>query len=189
MQAVDRTIRKIFDAAAGPVSVRAAAYARRRRDAVLAAHGASAFRVTVDGRSGAAEETVSAEGGIIRYDFDYVAKAARFALAALRRAAPVRRGTYRADHKVLVAGRESAVVPDRLPFGTVITLVNALPYARKIERGLSKKAPDGVYEVVARQVRSRFGATVAVGFTWIQLAGGRSRAGRYPALKLKARAA
>jgi hypothetical protein len=35
--------------------------------------------------------------------------------------------------------------------------VNVQPYARKMERGLSSQAPDGVYEVVAAMARRRFG--------------------------------
>ena len=44
--------------------------------------------------------------------------------------------------------------------------VNVQPYARKIERGLSSQAPDGVYEVVATMASRRFGNFADIRFSY-----------------------
>lgn len=51
-------------------------------------------------------------------------------------------------------------------------VLNSAPYARKIERGLSKQAPDGVYEGVAALAKRRFGNVAYVGFTYRSFPGG-----------------
>jgi hypothetical protein len=51
--------------------------------------------------------------------------------------------------------------------------VNTQPYARKIEKGLSPAAPDGVYEVVAALAKRRFGNIASIKFSYrAPLAGG-----------------
>jgi hypothetical protein len=47
-----------------------------------------------------------------------------------------------------------------------IVFVNVTPYARKIEKGLSDQAPDGVYEAVAALAARRFGNIVKVRFSF-----------------------
>jgi hypothetical protein len=42
--------------------------------------------------------------------------------------------------------------------------VNTQPYARKIERGHSKQAPNGVYETVAHLAARRFGNMARIRF-------------------------
>jgi hypothetical protein len=51
-------------------------------------------------------------------------------------------------------------------------VLNAQPYARKIERGLSPQAPDGVYEGVATMAKRRYGNVAYVGFGWRSFPGG-----------------
>lgn len=51
-------------------------------------------------------------------------------------------------------------------------VVNATPYARKIERGLSPQAPDGVYEGVAILTKRRYGNVAYVGFGYRSLPAG-----------------
>ncbi len=51
-------------------------------------------------------------------------------------------------------------------------VVNATPYARKIERGLSPQAPDGVYEGVAVLAKRRYGNVAYVGFGYRSLPAG-----------------
>jgi hypothetical protein len=69
--------------------------------------------------------------------------------------------------------------------------VNVQPYARKIERGESPSAPEGVYEAVATLARQRFGNVARIRFeyrvpvgggtaleAWAGRTGQRRRAGR-----------
>ena len=51
-------------------------------------------------------------------------------------------------------------------------MLNAQPYARKIERGQSDQAPDGVYEGVATLAKRRFGNVAFVGFGYRSFPGG-----------------
>ncbi|WP_132254734.1 hypothetical protein [Methylobacterium segetis] len=51
-------------------------------------------------------------------------------------------------------------------------VLNAQPYARKIERGQSAQAPAGVYEGVATLAKRRFGNVAYVGFGYRSFPGG-----------------
>jgi hypothetical protein len=51
-------------------------------------------------------------------------------------------------------------------------VLNATPYARKIERGLSSQAPEGVYQGVATLAKRRFGNIAYVGFGYRSFPGG-----------------
>lgn len=51
-------------------------------------------------------------------------------------------------------------------------VLNSQPYARKVERGLSKQAPDGVYLAVAALAKRRFGNVAYVGFGYRSFPGG-----------------
>lgn len=91
-------------------------------------------------------------------------------LERLAEAGPVRSGTYADSHRLLVNG-EDQDPPVSVGLRDVVTLVNVQPYARRIERGLSDQAPDGVYEVVFVEARRRFGALANISFRYQQLAG------------------
>jgi hypothetical protein len=49
--------------------------------------------------------------------------------------------------------------------------VSVAPYARRIERGWSRQAPDGVYQAVAALARRRFGSLAMVQFTYRGVSG------------------
>ncbi|MCC0809191.1 hypothetical protein FPV16_23840 [Methylobacterium sp. W2] len=51
-------------------------------------------------------------------------------------------------------------------------VLNEQPYTRKIEKGLSPQAPDGVYEAVATLAKRRFGNIAYVGFSFRSFPGG-----------------
>ena len=79
---------------------------------------------------------------------------------------------YREAHIVLVDGEEILYpyVVER-PW-TEIIFVNAAPYARKIERGLSRQRPNGVYEaLVYPEVVKRYGDLYDVSFTYTRVEG------------------
>ncbi len=83
---------------------------------------------------------------------------------------PVRTGTYARSH---------AWFADNVPMDPLApvwaesySVLSTEPYARKIERGLSPMAPDGVYEAVATLARQRFGNVAAIKFEYKGFPGG-----------------
>lgn len=124
---------------------------------------------------------------------------------------PARGGHYRDDHWLYVNGvRRDAAEGGAVAIGPGDTIVifNARPYARKIEGGarerfrgrmtnrrpgLSVQAPNGIYEITARDLQRRFGNVATIRFAYRGLVGapppaGRARQDRYPALEITARA-
>lgn len=61
---------------------------------------------------------------------------------------------------------------DNIPPAEQYIVLNTTPYARKIERGLSQQAPDGVYQGVSAEAVRRFGNIAYVGFTYRSIPGG-----------------
>mgnify|MGYP003385971723 CR=1 FL=1 len=131
------------------------------------------FQTIVDGREGNREEAVKL-GGQIVYLFDIGTPTLNQAVDAtyqlLLELSPVRTGKYRQAHLFLVngierdAGQEGAPVvfkPD-----DVVSFTNLLPYARRIDRGWSEQAPNGVYESAYTTIRRQFGGTLNVRFAY-----------------------
>jgi len=179
----------------------------------LAAHLASRpgerpnVRRIVDGREGAAEETVRPYG-VIRYEFDSLREAALFALLELQKVSPVESGLYGRSWFLMLGGAE--VQPAALPASTrEVIVTNDQPYSRTLAVGRRadgrpfslQNLPPGYMELAAQAVRARFGNSVMVDIRFIKLAGGyvlksdyratrRDRAGQqitYPSLVLQAR--
>lgn len=65
-------------------------------------------------------------------------------------------------HPPVPKGADAATIPAPTPLiptlalGDVVYLTNSLPYANRIERGWSPKAPDGVAGLVAAELRIAF---------------------------------
>lgn len=123
-------------------------------------------RVYVDGREGAPLESVKPVGGTILAEFDLLEDSLRWIGQQLVLHSPVRTGKYANSHILFLDGEEMNP-NDPIPptFGEIVFL-NTQPYARKIERGLSDQAPDGVYEAVAALAKRRFGNIVNIRFTY-----------------------
>jgi len=147
--------------------------------------------VIVDGRRGAAIESVK-PGGVVVALFAVRAAAIDFTWEALAQLSPVDQNpktvdsiVYRDRHLLLVNGEEREPPVDVQP-DDIVTFVNLLPYARKIEKGWSKKqAPDGVYEAATAIVKARFGNIVDVRFSYGTFLGATaSRDTRYPYIQL-----
>lgn len=116
----------------------------------------------VDGARGAALEQVRPDGGRIVTEFDLIRDALAWFDQQLEMHSPVRSGEYRASRRLYADGVETSV--DRAPANvTEFTFMPTVEdYAHLIERGWSKKAPDGVYQVVAAKGRARFGRFLKV---------------------------
>jgi hypothetical protein len=116
----------------------------------------------VDGRAGAAFDTVNPDKGLIAVEFQLSDAIFDWLDRALMMASPVRTGRYQKSHRFFADGvpfdPRAGTAPDAMEY----VVLNIQPYARKIEGGkgrppLSKQAPSGVYQVVAELAKRRFG--------------------------------
>lgn len=145
----------------------------------------------VDRRKGAALETVDPDRGVIVFAFE-VATLASEMMEEIGRLlvlnSPVLTGEYQSAHRLYADGAE---VERFDPLAQVAEWVftNAVPYARKIERGQSDQAPDGVYEAVAALVGRRYGNIASIKFSYRDVIGGSrgeaAKAARYPAIVVR----
>lgn len=120
----------------------------------------------VDGNVGAPLESVNVEHGHITFEFDLRMQALRWIGEQLVVNSPFRSGRFRDSIIVVADGVE--VEPDdsgKLPPAKEYVFVSTVPYARKIERGLSSQAPEGVFEVVADLAKRRFGNIANIRYT------------------------
>lgn len=110
----------------------------------------------VDGREGAPLESVR-PGGQIFFKFNALGRVLDWIYEQLLRHSPIGPDTpphlhYIQDHELYIDGERINVVLGAIaevPPGGTAMIVDGRPYARKIERGLSTQAPDGVYELTA----------------------------------------
>jgi hypothetical protein len=94
---------------------------------------------------------------------------------------PVLTEAYAKSHTFYADGTEAD--PARPPEASEFVFLSALPYSRKIERGLSKQAPSEVYEAVTVLAQRRFGNRASISFGYRSpllsyVAGGANRAER-----------
>jgi hypothetical protein len=149
-------------------------------------------RLEVDGRPAASEDAVKPFGLIVYY-FDRMREIVSFALRELERLSPVLSGAYRKAWLTLV---DRAVVGlDNLVGARTVTIVNPLPYARKVHTGAKGfEVPAGIIEKVRQLTLKRYRRVVTVNIQFIDLDPGYKlrkppRAGQrltYPALVIEA---
>lgn len=154
--------------------IEAAAIANR-----LAMGAETGKQVTVDGKIGAPLTTVRPDG-IIAAEFNLLGDLIDWIGAQLVLASPRRSGRYAASHVMFVDGQQSALDAE-VSGAREVAFVNVQPYARKIERGLSSQAPDGVYQSVAAVAARRFGNVARVLFGYRSIAG-KAKTDRQPAI-------
>ncbi len=118
----------------------------------------------VDGAEGAPLERVRPTGTIV-FEFDLIIEAFAWIEQELMRNSPVRSGRYQRSH-MFFADEEEADPLNPPPGAERFIFVNTTAYARKIERGLSPQAPNGVYEAVATLAAKRFGNAARIRFTY-----------------------
>ena len=133
------------------------------------------FKQFVDGALGAPLSSVR-PGGIILFTFDVggaiLEEAVEATASLLAHMSPVRSGLYSRSHRVLVNGAEfskgssGGAAGLKLEQDDEVSFVNLLPYARKIEQGLSDQAPNGIYESAYTVLRSRYGNQLKMNFTY-----------------------
>lgn len=120
--------------------------------------------VFVDGRKGAPLDSVKPDGVIIGV-FDLMDDLFEWIGDMLVQNSPVLSGDYASSHLFFADGVE--VAPGgAVPPAEEYVFLNVQPYARKIERGLSPQAPDGVYQGVAAMAKRRFGNVANIKFSF-----------------------
>lgn len=163
------------------------------------------YVVAVDGRAGAALDSVKA-GGVIRFDFSVLREVVVSAEETIFRLSPwspkqkTRQNWphFRDSHLLFIDGIEAKEVPKRISPASEVIFINALPYSRRIDLGWSKtQAPDGVYGVAERELRRRWSRIARIDHTFRGISGaslipgraGNKSADRYPALVIKSKTA
>lgn len=122
--------------------------------------------VSVDGRMGAALETVNPDRGVIIAEWELLLDVLIWISEKLKEFSPVKSGKYRASHTIFADSVE-VQLGARLPNDAEeFVFINNQPYARKIERGRSSQAPDGVYQATAALARQRFGNIARISFSY-----------------------
>lgn len=128
------------------------------------------YDVWVDGRHGAPLASVKPDG-VITAEFDLATGAIAWIMQQLETHSPVLTGRYRSSHTLYADGVEVADVTNP-PLADEYTFLNIQPYARKLERGVSPQAPDGVYQAVAVLARRRWGRVLKIDFSYRTAVGG-----------------
>jgi len=158
---------------------RVAAYAKASLAELISSGAASpVYSTFVDGRGGAAEETVKLSGGSITYLFSQIAQAATFALAYAVDRSPVDSGAYKDSWFIAIDGQPWTGSLATIPPGSVVTLTNKQPYHRKIDTGgMITRLPPGIVEATRQAVQRQFrGLTVEQAF--VNIPGGYVLKGR-----------
>lgn len=168
---IDRDIAFLLSDALSPeAQSRALAdYAREQFDVVQETNTRALGRAPeheqfVDGSRGAALDRVRPDGRII-FEFELVSDVLEFIQEQLIKHSPTKTGRYSKSHVLFADDREVQFGAD-VPEAAVYAFVNAQPYARKIDRGLSRQAPAGVYLAVAALAKQRFGNIARVAFSF-----------------------
>lgn len=126
----------------------------------------------VDGRKGAILESVAANGSIVFvFELALVGEALTYIAEQLVLHSPRLTGRYSESHMLFADGVQM-VATDTLREAKEFAFVNSQPYARKIERGLSSQAPEGVFQGVAKMASRRFGNVAMVRFGYRSLPSG-----------------
>lgn len=132
--------------------------------------------VYVDGREGGSLNSVRPDGEIIA-EYELFNDVLAWIGNQLEMHSPVKSGDYRASHNVFADGR-LVDLGARIPDAEEYVFINSMPYARKIERGASSQAPNGVYQAVAVLAQRRFGNMAKVRFSFRTAMGGVIKGGR-----------
>lgn len=124
----------------------------------------------VDGRQGAPVETVRPDGTVI-FEFSLIETALAVIAEMLINASPVLTGQFMSSIALFADGDE--VEPGKTPpNASEYAFVPSVPYARKLERGLSNQAPDGIFQVTATLASRRFGNIARIRFGYRSLDAG-----------------
>jgi hypothetical protein len=185
VEPIERDVELLIDETLSPEAQSAflANVARQSRDEAIAINTqalghAPDYDTWVDGRETDDLDSVKPLGRII-FLFELVQELFAWIGAELVQHSPVVSGRYARGHLFFADG--DLVDPGgAVPEAHEYAFVNEVPYARKIERGESAMAPDGVYQAVAAIAQARFGNLARIRFSYRTLTG--AKADRQPAI-------
>jgi hypothetical protein len=169
----------LFDLAGRSPAEQSAALAEFARQEIAAAQAqneralghAVDYETFVDGARSAAFERV-APNGVIVAECDLKADLVQWIWETVQKHSPVLTGAFRASQRLYADGVEVAGPADVPTSADEIVIQSIVPYARKIERGESKQALDGVYEAAAAMASVRYGDQARIRFTFRSPIGG-----------------
>lgn len=141
------------------------------------------FKIFVDGQEGATLSSVKADGVIV-VEFELVTDALKVISDMLHQHSPTKTGTYKRSHVLLADGAEVDPSGANVPPADEYVFINTVPYARRIERGSSSQAPDGVYQAVAMLARGRFGNIARITYSFRTVSSGK-KSERNPAVVVR----
>jgi hypothetical protein len=124
----------------------------------------------VDGSPGRPIDAVAPDGAVV-FEFELLTDLFAWVHEQLITHSPVLSGHYSQSHRFYADGAE-VNIDEQAPQANEYVFVNVQPYARKIERGQSPSAPEGVYEAVATLARQRFGNVARIRFEYRVPVGG-----------------
>lgn len=177
VEPIDKDIEVIFKQDLSP-EARSATLAQFARDQLANAEQVDLsvlghippHKTFVDGREGSSEDGVRPDGVIV-YSFEIVSDLLIWIAEQLVKHSPVLTGKYQKSFLLYADGNQVEVGAE-LPEASEYVFVNAQPYARKIELGLSPQAPDGVFHVVATMAQQQFRDVAKIAFTYRSPVGG-----------------
>lgn len=132
----------------------------------------------VDGKRGAAYETVG-DNGLIILQWRYLREIAAVTMARLKARAPEREGGYKRGIKLFVGHSEGALSVAGIPAGaTMLTVVATAPYSRRLEIGKDKQGGPFVVQVAphivqetAQFLASDYAGVARIKFTYADIEG------------------
>lgn len=153
-----------------------------RDEAISSGQLSGNYSTVVDGRVGADEDTIRLDGGYVTYIFSVIAQATNYALSECRKRSPVRSGSFRKSWAILVDGAAWDGHAASIQSGAQVTIVNTMPYARKIETaGQRVKVPPKIVEDVRQVVQRKYQGRIRAEKQFVTLQGGRdARGGALP---------
>lgn len=127
-------------------------------------------RTFVDQSEGAPVESVKPNSTVV-FEFELLETALAVIGEMLVKASPVKSGRFQRSHLLFADGVE--VEPGRIPPNAEeYAFLSSVPYARKLERGLSPQAPDGVWHATAVLAARRYGNIARIRFGFRSLPAG-----------------
>ncbi len=139
----------------------------------------------VDGRRSEALDSVDPDHGVIVFAFELQLEMFAEIGRLLVLHSPVLTGEYQDSHRLYADGVEVSGFDPKSGADEWV-FASTVPYARKIERGQSDQAPDGVYEAVAALASKRYGNLATIRFSYRNVIGA-AREDRQPAIVVSLR--
>lgn len=152
------------------VNAALAKFARAELAKAIAGGASPQYEKFVNGRAGAAEESVIAPGPIL-YQFTNWTLVINTALAELRKRSPRRTGRYQNSFVVVVGGRTVVTDYSKLRPDAELVIFSPMPYTRKIETGYNGPGKRH-FDLSKNALNSRFKGAFEFEMKYVDVPGG-----------------